>query len=103
MIGVAPNDCDIKDFNYKNCGWYLYCKNSTFYSGPPYNYDETSTGLQKVKNEVKIIMDMNKKVLTFFIDDNSKYASYTDIPINKPIAPAVFLFNKNDSVEITDY
>ena len=103
MIGVSPNDCDIKDFSFNNCGWYLYCKNSKFCSGPPYNYDEETTDLPKIKNEVKIIMDMNKKTLTFFIDDNSKYASYTNIPINKPITPAVFLYNKHDSIEILEY
>ena len=61
MIGVSPKNCDIKDFNYENCGWYLCCKNSKFYSGPPHNYYEESSNLPKIKNEVKIIMNMKKK------------------------------------------
>ena len=61
MIGVSPNNCDIKDFKYKDCGWYLFCYNSKFYSGPPHNYNEESSNLPKIKNEVKLIMDMKKK------------------------------------------
>ena len=45
-------------------------------------------------------MNMKKRTLKFIINNEDKGESYTDIPIDKPIYPAVFLYNKNDSVEI---
>ena len=47
-------------------------------------------------------MNMNKRTLKFIIDNEDKGESYTDIPIDKPRAPVIFLFNSNDSVEIID-
>ena len=38
-IGVVPSSFDFKSSSYNNCGWYFYCKDSTLWSGPPYNYE----------------------------------------------------------------
>ena len=107
VIGVAPIDFDINSSSYDNCGWYLYCyggnSNPVLYSGPPHNYIDRTTNLPKVKNEVIVIMNMNKRTLKFIIDNEDKGESFTDIPIDKPLFPAVLLYNKNDSVEIVDY
>jgi len=46
---------------------------------------------------------MNKRALKFIIDNEDKGESYSDIPIDKPIFPAVLLYNKDDSVEIVNY
>ena len=100
MVGVAPIDFDINSSKYDNCGWYFYCESSTLYSGPPHNYKGKKTNLNKVKNEIVIIMDMNKRTLKFIIDNEDKGESYTDIPIDKELTPAVHLLNSNDSVEI---
>ena len=105
MIGAAPIDFDINSSSY-NCGWYLDCNefysNPVLYSGPPHNYSQRATNLPKVKNEVIVIMNMNKRTLKFIIDNEDKGDSYTDIPIDKPIFPAVLLYSKNDSVEIIE-
>ena len=102
MVGVAPIDFDITSSNYDNCGWYFYCRNSELYSGPPHNFSDRKTNLSKVKEEIIIVMDMNKRILKFIIDDEDYGESYTDIPIDKPLVPAVFLYNENDSVEILE-
>ena len=47
-------------------------------------------------------MNMNKRTLKFIIDNEDKGDSYTDIPIDKPLFPAVFLNNTNDSIEIIE-
>ena len=47
-------------------------------------------------------MNMKKRSLKFIINNEDKGDSYTDIPLDKPIYPAVCLYNINDSVEITD-
>ena len=101
-VGVAPIDFDILSTqHYGNCGWYLFCGNLTLYSGPPFNYNNKETNLSKIKDEVIVIMNMKKRTLKFIINNEDKGDSYTDIPIDKPLFPAVLLYNKDDSVEIT--
>ena len=104
MVGVAPINFDINSSTYFNCGWYMYCYsgnlNPVLWSGPPHNYSCKRTDLNKVKDEVLVIMDMNTRTLKFIIDNNDKGNSYTDIPIDKPIFPAVLLYDKDDSVQI---
>ena len=106
MIGVAPKDFDINSSTFNNCGWYLCCcsiySSPSLYSGPPYNYSNKSTNLNKVKDEIIVIMNMNERTLKFIIDNEDKGDSYRDIPIDKPLFPAVFLYNQNDSVEINE-
>ena len=45
---------------------------------------------------------MKRRTLKFIIDNEDKGESYSDIPIDKPIFPAVLLSNKDDSVEIVN-
>ena len=47
-------------------------------------------------------MNMKKRTLKFIINDEDKGDSYKNIPIDKPLFPAVFLYEKNDSVEISE-
>ena len=104
MVGVAPIDFDINYSFHNTHGWYLYChdnyNNPPIYSGPPFYYSCKSTNLNKIKDEVIIVMDMNKRTLKFIIDNEDKGESFTNIPLDKPIIPAVLLYNKDDSVEI---
>ena len=101
LIGVAPIDFDINSSDY-NYGWYFACDNLGLYSGPPYNYKNKKTNLSKVKDEITVIMNMNKRTLKFIINNEDKGDSYTDIPLDKPISPAVCLVDTNDSIEIIE-
>ena len=101
-IGVAPMDFKVGISSY-NYGWYIDCSNSCLYSGPPNNYDGKLTFMNRIKNEIIVIMDMNKGSLKFIIDNEDNEESYTDIPLDKPLAPAVFLYYQNDSIEINEY
>ena len=105
MVGVASSDFDIYSSSYNTCGWYLYCYNSppTLYSGPPFNYDYVKTNLSSIKDELVIVMNMKKRTLKFIINNEDKGDSYNDIPMDKPLYPAVLLYNKDDSVEITEF
>ena len=103
MVGVAPIDFDINSSDYSNCGWYFYCYDSTLYSGPPFNYSCKGTNLSKVNDEIIVIMNMEKRTLKFIINNEDKGDSYKNIPLDKPIYPAVLLCNPNDSVEITNF
>ena len=100
MVGVASNDFNINSSSYNTCGWYFYCYNSTLYSGEPHNYNNKKTNLGKVKDEIEIIMDMNKGDLKFIINNEDKGESFSGIPLDKPLAPVVLLYDKNDSIEI---
>ena len=104
MVGVAPIDFDIHSSSYNTCGWYFYCHNSYpyLYSGPPFNYSKKGTNLSNVNDEIVLVMNMKKRSLKFIINNEDKGDSYTDIPIDKPIFPAVLLYNTNDSVEILE-
>ena len=103
MVGVASSDFDINSSNYNTCGWYLYCYYSTLYSGPPFNYNNNGiNNLAKVNDEIILVMNMKKRSLKFIINGEDKGDSYTNIPMDKSLYPAVCLLNTNDSVEITD-
>jgi hypothetical protein len=102
MVGVAPIDFDINSSSYSNNGWYFYCHSSTLYSGAPENYNNRKTNLPKVKEEIKIVMNTESKSLKFIVDGEDKGESYLGLFISKPFVPVVFLYNKNDSVEINE-
>ena len=102
MVGVAPIDFDIHSSCWNTCGWYFYCYNQHLYSGQPFNYSNKGTNLSKVNDEIVLVMNMKKRALKFIISNEDKGDSYTDIPIDKPIFPAVILVHTNDSVEILE-
>ena len=102
MVGVAPIDFDIYTSNHHTCGWYLNCYNSTLYSGPPHNYNGNRTNISKVDTEIVVVMNMKKRTLKFLVHNEDKGDQYTDIPIDKPLFPAVLLYNKKASVEILE-
>ena len=103
-IGVAPIDFDINSSKYDTCGWYLYCKSSppSLYSGPPYKYNGLKTKIDDIEDEVVLIMNMKKRTLKFIVNNKDKGDSYMDIPMDKPLFPVVLLYDKGDSVEITE-
>jgi len=47
-------------------------------------------------------MNMKKRTLKFIINNEDKGDSYINIPIDKPLFPAVLLLNQNDSIEISE-
>ncbi len=103
MVGVTSTDFNINASSYNTCGWYFYCYNSTLYSGKPQNYNNKKTDLNKVRDQIDIVMDMNKGNLKFIIDNEDKGDSYQNIPLDKPLVPVILLYDQNDSVEIIEY
>ena len=103
MVGVTPIDFDINLIdNYEKCRWYCYCIDSSLYSGSPFNYNGKSLGLSKIDNEIIVIMNMKKRTIKFKINNEDKGDSYINIPIDKPIFPAILFHSPNDSIEITE-
>ena len=95
-------DFDLNSPKHNTCGWNFYCYTSGLYSGPPYNYSNKGINLSQVKDEVIIVMNMNKRTLKFIINNEDKGDSYNNIPLDKPITPAVIMHDCNDSVEIIE-
>ena len=103
LVGVAPIDFIINQTSW-HCGWYMVCSASTVFSGPPYNYsDYKGYNLPAVKDEVIVIMNMEKRTLKFIINGEDKGDQYTNIPIDKPLFPTVLLVDKDDTIQITNY
>ena len=102
-VGIAPNNFVINQTSW-HCGYYLECSISTLCSGPPYNYsDYKGFNLPAVKDEVILIMDMDKRTLKFIINNEDRGDQYTNIPIDKPLFPAVLLVDQDNTIEITDF
>ena len=102
MVGIAPVDFNINTCYWKT-GYYLVCHNSTLYSGPPFNNNGKVTNLEIVKKEITLIMDINKGSLKIIMDNDLKEEIiYLNIPIDKPITPAVLLYDKDDTIEIVE-
>ena len=95
-IGVASDDFNQATPHW-NKGYFLYIKQSSLYS---MNYSGKNINLKKVQNEVIVEVNMKNKTIKFIIDGDDKIVAYTNIPIDKPLFPAVILYTKNDSVEI---
>ena len=101
LIGVAPSDFDINSSSYQNCGWYFCCCCCQLFSGPPHNHKNKGTNLSSGNIiNIKMIMDTKRGILKCILDNSGEYELYNDIPLDKPLFPAVFLRNKNDSVKI---
>ena len=105
FVGVAPSDFDVHSSNYSSCGWYLFCYYSPprLFSGPPFNYSHKETNLSGINDEIEVVMNMKKRTLKFIINNEDKGDSYTNIPVDKPLFPAVLLRYTYDSVEITEF
>ena len=88
-------------------GWFFNCFNSTLYSDLPENSRGKKTNLPKVKEELMIIMNIKKRTLKIIIDNDNLNDEieeiYKDIQINKPLVPAVLLYDNEDSVLINGY
>ena len=103
MVGVAPIDFDINTSEYNNCGWYFKLSDSCLYSGPPFNKNGDCTDFSQVQEEITVVLDLKEKTLGFYTDNGEQEdAFYSEIPIDKPLFPVVFLYNSEDSIEILE-
>ena len=63
-------------------------------------YSSKSTNLNKIKDEIIIVMNMKRRNLKFTIDNEDKGESYSDIYFDKPIFLSILLYDKDDSFKI---
>ena len=104
IIGVAPENFDIKKSTYTDCGWYLCCCCGHLFSGGPHNYkDKKISNKFNLKSKViTLIMDMKLGSFKYAIDSDKPIEIYSKLPIDKPLFPVVFLKYKDDKVIVSD-
>ena len=110
-IGVAPLDIDQNDGNNDNiCGWYFECYRSKLHSGPPHNYGGKNYGPRKKEGEyvrtgdtVGVVMNTITGELSFAVNGTYLGFAYSEIPLDKPLAPCVILRYNGDSIKFEPY
>ena len=98
FLGVATSDFNIKE-NYDHCGWYLYVWNQELYTSNQNNIANKNFKAEFPKNEVKIVMNMKEGTLKFIIDGKDNGIAFKDIPLDKPLYPAIYMYYENDSLQ----
>ena len=97
-LGIATSDFNINE-NYRHCGWYLYVWNQRLYSQNQDNIAIKDFNADVPKNEVKIVVNMKERTLKFIIDGKDNGIAFKDIPLDKPLYPAIFMYYTNDSLQ----
>ena len=108
FIGVAPSDIDQNIWdNFKKCGWYFYCYDSTLCSGPPHGFRNKKYNSWKALGEyvhtgdcVGVVMGTTMGDLSFVLNGMNLGVAYKGIPLDKPLVPCVLLKYKDDSIEL---
>lgn len=106
-VGVAPESIDLsKTSNDTSCGWYLNTYNSTLFSGPPQNYNSKDYAKGKIRDFGKggildVSMNTTDGALSFSGDNGKTFIpAYSNIPLDKPLYPAVIFNHSGHSVQI---
>lgn len=109
-VGVAP--AEMKQDNVKSIsqGWFFSCYKSTLFSGKPSNFWSKEYGPRKTNGEyvktgdsVCATIDMTTGKLSFSLKHEGETTdlgvAFEDIPLDKPLVPAVIMYNCGDSIE----
>ena len=64
-VGIVPKDYDINLSDQYSCGWCFYTYFASLYSGPPHNYSDKESNLSQIRNEIIIVVNMNKGTMKF--------------------------------------
>ena len=66
------------------------------------NSEEERETIKQYKDEITILINMEKQIIKF-IRKNGIENKFSNIPVDKPLSPVVFLYNTNDSIEINGH
>ena len=106
LVGVVNDDFDINKSTYENNGWFICLCCGKLFSGPPHNYKNKEISNKNfdldIDDNIILVMNIDKKSLSI-LSESKKLEIISDIPVDKPLFPAVFLRNKDDTIEINDY
>ena len=97
-LGVATSDLDINKPTI-NCGWYLYVWNGSLSTSYPENLINKKFKAKIPKNEIVLVMNMMERTLKYIIDGEDYGIVFQDIPIDKPLFPAIYMYYTNDSLQ----
>lgn len=105
LVGIAPRDVNQNNgFNFKECGWYLNCLDSTLCSGPPHSYKYKEYGPRvgtgkyvHTGSTVSVVVDMLRGDISYVLNDVDLGVAYEGIPLDRPLVPCVLLMFSGDS------
>eukprot|EP00727_Mastigamoeba_balamuthi_P001208 m51a1_g11084 hypothetical protein (657) ;mRNA; r:3931-5901 len=112
MIGVAPRDIrQTEQRNYAQCGWYLFCRDCSLYSGPPQRYngreyrlstdaDSSKRMLQGNDVVVQVEVDPQAGEVVFISGDMCGPVAFQGLPSGTALVPVVILRDTGDVVEL---
>jgi len=63
---------------------------------------EIPNNINNIKEEITVIFNLEKKLLQF-TRDNQIIGEFSDINIDRPLFPEIFIYNRNDTVEIEGF
>ena len=106
-VGVAPNDIvTTPDHeNREECGWYFNFYEEKLYSGPPQNARGKAYARRNdidIGDVVRVTFDATGKkgVLSFAVNNEDFGVAFDDIPLDKPIVPAVYFYGRGECIEL---
>ena len=88
-----------KDDIILNYGWYFSINSLSLFSDSPHNYRGKGVNFIINPDEIKININMKEGTFNLLVDDDIVQL-YNNIPLNKPISPAILLYDEEDSIEI---
>lgn len=108
-VGVAPIDTPIvpNQETRDKYGWYMNFFNTRLFSGPPQRFSAVNYGNRNdIRNgdiiRVKFDATGPLGVLSFAINGVDLGVAYRDIPLDKEVAPAVFIYGTRETIELCD-
>lgn len=108
-VGVAPMDTPIEpnQETRDKYGWYMNFFNARLFSGPPQRYSAKNYGNRndiKDGDIIRVTFDATGPlgVLSFAINGVDLGVAYNDIPLDKEVAPAVFIYGSRETIELCD-
>ena len=106
-LGVVPSDVELRPGQdiRTNYGWYLNFYHTQLYSGPPQRRSGNSYGNRndiKSGDIIRVTFDATgeKGVLSYALNGEDLGVAFNDIPLDKPLLPAVFIYGRTETIEL---
>ena len=77
----------------------FYVWNQKLYSANPNNIASKNFKTKFPRSEITIVMDMKERTLKYIIDGEDNGIAFKDIPIDKPLYPAIYMYYTNDCLQ----
>jgi len=102
FVGVAPLDIDrTSEENGVSCGYYMFIREGSLYSGPPYNARGYQYNCIRAITPGSVIgthIDLLTGTLGFSVNGQYLGPAFVNLPIDRPLIPVVLMHDPGDCV-----